>query len=379
MHKEGNMLENATLWERIRLWLSDFDFMEKPLAFIEQMAERVSDAFGEFFSYVIYMRYIVYLFLLTILFVVAKILYKWISGLFKASFSPSSFSYRMKFWERYQLEDEKRSLSDIKEIIQSEEKVAFFREKVEQCRPMGDLLAQIVSAVEQGMNDADIVKMFPSHYSLMDILPLVETIRGFRDLAAQKILNKKSKDRRSYEKALNELSTGRPGKAIGLMKKELINQQRVLFGLKNRLLQQYARKEASRLSLHLALLTGVYDTRLADKAFRRAMELNPKDSKSRILFARFRQRTFGSHDKVMEKTFMSLVKGIDKTLQTYMIDYAVQMVRKTEIKKRQEEVKNRIQDEKERFNAAVSVERLKVQESLRLARLKSIADEVHIR
>ena len=373
------MLENATLWERIRLWLSDYSFMEKPLAWIEQTAERVSDAFWEVFSYVIYARYIVYLFLLTILFVLAKILYKWISGLFKASFSSSSFPYRMKFWERYQLEDEKRSLSDIKEIIQIEEENTLFSGKHARYQPVGDMLMQIVSAVEQGMNDADIVKMFPSNYSLMDILPLVETIRGFRDLAAQKILNTKSKERRSYEKALEELSKGQPGRAIGLMKKELMSRQRVLFGLKNRLLQQYARKEASRLSLHLALLTGVYDTRLADKAFRRAMELNPKDSKSRILFARFRQRTFGSHDKVMEKAFLSLIKGIDKTLQTYMIDYAVQMIRKTEIKKRQEEVKSRIQDEKERFNAAVSVERLKVQEALRLARLKSIADEVHVR
>ena len=372
------MLENATLWERIRLWLSDFSFMEKPLAWIEQTAERVSDAFWEVFNYVIYLRYIVYLFLLTILFVLAKILYKWISGLFKASFSPSSFSYRMKFWERYQLEDEKRSLSDIKEIIQSEENI-FPTERYIRYQPTGDMLVQIVSAVDQGMNDADIVKMFPSNYSLMDILPLVETIRGFRDLAAQKILNTKSKERRSYEKALAELSNGRPARAISLMKKELMNRQRVLFGLKNRLLQQYARKEASRLSLQLALLTGIYDAKLADKAFRRAMELNPKDSKSRILFARFRQRTFGSHDKVMEKAFLSLIKGIDKTLQTYMIDYAIQMIRKTEIKKRQEEVRSRIQDEKERFNTAFNVERLKVQEALRLARLKSIADEVHIR
>ena len=373
------MLENATLWERIRLWLSDFSFMEKPLAWIEQTAGQVSDAFREFFGYVIYLRYIVYLFLLTLLFIAGRILYKWVTGLFKASFTPSSFSYRMKFWERYQLEDEKRSLSDIKEIIQSEEKHNLFAGRSSQSQPMGDVLVQISSAIEQGMTDADIVKMFPSNYSLMDILPLVETIRGFRDLAAQKILNTKSKERRSYQKALDELSVGRPVRAVDLMKKELMNRQRVLFGLKNRLLQQYARKEASRLSLHLALLTGVYDTRLADKAFRRAMELNPKDSKARILFARFRQRTVGSHDKVMEKTFLSLIKGVDRTLQTYMIDYAVQMIRKTEIKKRQEEVKSRIQDEKERFNMAIHVERVKVQQALHLARLKSIADEVHIR
>lgn len=372
------MLENATLWQRIRLFLSDFDFMEKPLDFLEWMGDRIRNSFSEYADYMVYLRYILWLFLLTISFILVKVLFRWITGLFRASFAFSTSSYRAKFWERYQ-DDEKRSLADIKDIIQAEERKQLSVEKVVQYQPTGDLLAQIIAAVEQDASDADIIQMLPPSYSLVDILPFVEAIRGFRDLAARKILEPKSKERKVYEKALDDLTIGRPGRAVGLMKKELMHQQRNLFGLRNRLLQQYARKEASRLSLFLALLTGVYDTRLADKAFRRAMELNPTDSKSRILFGRFRQRTFGNQDKVMEKTFLSLAKGIDRTLQTYMIDYTAEMVRKTETRKRQEELKSRIQDEKERFNAAANIERLKVREALHLAHLKSIADEVHIR
>ena len=212
-----------------------------------------------------------------------------------------------------------------------------------------------------------------------DVLPIVDAIRSFRDLAARKILDPKSREKRDYARALKEMSQGRPDRATRLMKKELVRQQQVLFGLKDKLLQQYARKEAAQLALHLGLILGMYDTQLADKAFRRAMELNPKDSKGLILFGRFRQKTAGQQDKVMEKTFLKLAKGIDRTLQNYMLNYAVEMVRKSEIRSRQEEIRNRIQDEKERYNEAVNVERLKVREALKLARMRDIADEVRVR
>ena len=163
------------------------------------------------------------------------------------------------------------------------------------------------------------------------------------------------------------------------MQKELVHQQRILFGLKDKLLQQYARKEASALSLQLALILGVYDTRLADKAYQKSMELLPKDSKNKILYGRFRQLHFGNQDKVMEKTFLKLAKNVDKTIQNYMLNYAIEMTRRAEIRNRQEEIKARIQDEKERYNEAVHIERLKIREALKMARMRNIENEARSR
>ena len=62
-----------------------------------------------------------------------------------------------------------------------------------------------------------------------------------------------------------------------------------------------------------------------------------------------------------------------------MLDYATEMVRKTEVRARLDELKLRYQDEKERYNAAVQVERLKVREALKMARMRSIANEANER
>ena len=109
------------------------------------------------------------------------------------------------------------------------------------------------------------------------------------------------------------------------------------------------------------------------------MEFNRKNSQSMILYGRFRQRLFGAQDRAMGKTFKQLSRGIDKTLQNYMLDYATEMVRKTEVRARLDELKLRYQDEKERYNAAVQVERLKVREALKMARMRSIANEANER
>ena len=246
--------------------------------------------------------------------------------------------------------------------------------------PIGfDLFHLVMQSIGQGLSDNEILKIIPSRYSLIDVVPLIESIRGFRDLAAQKILEPRSRQKREYAKALKDLSQGKPEKAANLMRKELMLQQKILINLKDNLLRQYAKKEAAKLSLHLALILGVYDTRLADKAYQRAIELNPKDSRSQILYGRFRQRSVGTNDKVMERVFLNLAKGVDKTLQNYMLNYAVEMIRKTEVRNRLDEIRARFQDEKERYNEAVQIERLKVREALKLARIRSIAQEERVR
>ncbi len=368
------MIDGFTTWQKIRLWLSDYKFMEKPLAQVERF----------FDDYIIYLRYIFALFILTVMFILLRLVLKWVLGWRHATFFRSTSSgIELEFWERFQMEDEKRSLKELKEIFEEERRLAQKKNKNalgSEHIPYGSaLLQQIVTAVNQGLADAEIVKILPANISLIDVLPIVEAIRSFRDLAARKILEPKSREKRDYARALKEMSLGHPERATRLMKKELVRQQQVLFGLRDKLLQQYARKEAAQLALHLGLILGMYDTQLADKAFRRALELNPKDSKGLILFGRFRQKTVGQQDKIMEKTFLKLAKGIDRTLQNYMLNYAVEMVRKSEIRNRQEEIRNRIQDEKERYNEAVNVERLKVREALKLARMRDIADEVRVR
>lgn len=364
------MLENLTLWQRIRLRISDIPYMGKPLNSVEDFFE----------DYAIYGRYILALFALTLLFIIGRLALKWIWYLSRSSLYSINPLKDMTFWERFQMEDERRYLKDVKDIFEEEQKYPRIVKAQKETLPAGlALLQQIMMAIGQGLGDGEIMKILPSNYALIDVLPIIEAVRSFRDLAAQKILDPKSRERRDYARALKEMAMGKPERATKMMKKELVRQQHVLFGLRDKLLQQYARKEASRLALNLGLLLGVYDTRLAEKAYQRSMELNPKDSKSFILYGRFRQRTIGTQDKVMEKTFLKLAKGIDKTLQSYMINYAVEMVRKSEIRSRQEEIKSRIQDERERYNEAVNIERLKVNEALTMAKMRSIAEEVHIR
>ena len=133
------------------------------------------------------------------------------------------------------------------------------------------------------------------------------------------------------------------------------------------------------MALSLALILGVYDTRLADKAYRRAVELNPKDANAKILYAHFRQSLFGQNDKVMRGLFLGMTKNIDRTIQSYMLNYAVEMIRKTEVRARLDEIRARFQDEKERYNEAVRIEQLKIREVLKMARMRSIAQEEHIR
>lgn len=370
------MTDGLTLYQKVRIWLSDFPFMEKPLNWFEDIVDKIQNVFAGFG---VYMRYIVILFLLTLSFVLFKVLYRIIFNWHRASFFDFSDNARMRFWRRYAQSEDVSLYTDVQQLFNEVKKQPFPKKRSVQ-NPIGfDLFHQVMQAIGQGLSNNEILKILPSKYSLIDVAPLIDSIRAFRDLAARKILEPRSKQKREYAKALRELSFGRPYKAAELMKKELMSQQKVLFALKDRLLQQYAKKEAAQLSLQLALILGVYDTRLADKAYQRAIELNPKDSNSMILYGRFRQRLFGSNDKVMAKVFSNLAKGVDKTLKSYMLNYAVEMIRKTEVRGRLDEIRARFQDEKERYNEAVQIERLKVREALKMARIRSIAQEERIR
>ena len=370
------MIEGLTLYQKIRIWLSDFSFLEKPLLWFDDVFDKTRALFQ---GVGVYLRYILILFALTLFFIFLKILYRVCINRQRVSFSDYSDSMRMRFWMRYAEESEKNTLSEVSELIDEAKKKTYKTSKVS-LQPIGfDLFRQVMAGIGQGLSDSEILKILPSKYSLIDVAPLIDSIRAFRDLAARKILEPHSREKRNFSRALKEMSEGRAERAANLMKKELMRQQKIVFNLKDKLLQQYARKEAAQLSLHLAMILGVYDVRLADKAYQRAMELNPKDSKSMVLYGRFRQRLFGSNDKVMGRIFLNLAKNVDRTIQSYMLNYASEMIRKTEVRSRLDEIRSRFQDEKERYNEAVQIERLKVREALKLARMRSIAQEEHIR
>lgn len=377
------MLENLSFYQKARLWLSDFSFMQKPLSWLDKIEEGLNQTTQQISlwwdNYGIYFRYILLLFAFTISYLFLKIIFKKIINWHRAALFDYADGARMRYWERYAMAEEKQALSSIQDVIAESKKYTL--KKIEaKSLPVGfDLFYQIMRAMTQGYSDGEIVKILPSHFSLIDVVPMIEALRSFRDLAARQILQPRNRIKREYAKALQDLQNGNPYRAAQLMKKELMIAQKSLFDLKDRLLQQYARKEASQLALHLALILGVYDVNLSEKAFQRAMELNPKNSQSMILYGRFRQRLFGAQDKAMGKTFKQLSRGIDKTLQNYMLDYATEMVRKTEVRARLDELKLRYQDEKERYNAAVQVERLKVREALKMARMRSIANEANER
>ncbi len=362
---------DVSWWQRILIYSEQNPYVYKAISVFRKFMD----------DYSLFLRYIVVLFTLTLMFILLKLILKWVFFYHRASlgFMPKK-SFNVDFWERYQMEDERSSLIEIKEILASENKIRKNSMSDVYTVPMGgSLIQQVMSAVNQGLSDTQIVKIIPQTMALIDILPMIEAIRAFRDLCARRILDAYAKDKRDYAWALKDMSKGRPQRAVQLMNKELMYQQKVLFGLKDKLLQQFARREASKLATHMALLTGVYDVRMADKAFHRAMELNPKDSKCLILFGRFRQKIGGPNDKVAHKSFLRLSRGIDRTLPSYILNYAVEMVRKSEIRERQDEIKTRILNERERYNEAVNIERLKVREALRLAKVRDIAQEVRLR
>ena len=375
------MLEHLTFWQKARLWLSDFPFMERPLLWFDNVIERF-DRMKEglhktFNEYVVYLRYIIWLFALTVAFIFLKIVYRFLMNRLRVSFLGISDGMRMRFWRRYMDADEKEELAEIKEVLKQAKRL-----KTKPNLENGisfDLFKQIATSVGEGLTDSEIMKLLPVTVGLIDILPIIEAIRSFRDLVAQHVLSENSPNKRDWLFAFKELSNGRPYRAVNLLHSELVLKQKVLFNLKDRLLQQYVRKEASRLALYMAVIVGVYDAHLADKAYGRAMELNPKSKRAAILFGRFRHRVFGLNDKAAEQTFLKLADRIDDTLKNYMIEYANRTIQKVQMRNRLNELRKRYLDERERFNAAVQIERLKIREQLKLAQMQTLAQEAHLK
>ena len=370
------MIENLTWYEKARIWLSDFSFLEKPLLWLDSVVEKCKVLFH---GLNVWFRYILILFLLTLLLLSLKIFVRFVRNWMWASFTGIADNKRMRFWSRYAQADEKKALLEVAKLFDEAKRDPHKIKKAPEQVIGFSLFYQIMSALGQGMSNNEILKILPSKFSLIDIAPIIDAIRSFRDLAARKILEPHSRERRSYAKALKDMAEGRPQKAAHLLKEELMKQQKVAFVLKDALLQHYARREAAQMSLSLALILGVYDVKLADKAYKRAIELNPKDPTSKILYGHFRQRLFGPNDKVMSNIFLGLTKSVDKTIQSYMLNYAIEMIRKTEVRARLDDIRSRFQDEKERYNEAVQIERLKVREVLKMARMRSIAQEERIR
>ena len=155
------MIDGFTTWQKIRLWLSDYKFMEKPLAQVERF----------FDDYIIYLRYIFALFILTVMFILLRLVLKWVLGWRHATFFRSTSSgIELEFWERFQMEDEKRSLKELKEIFEEERRLAQKKNKNalgSEHMPYGSaLLQQIITAVNQGLADAEIVKILPANILL---------------------------------------------------------------------------------------------------------------------------------------------------------------------------------------------------------------------
>ena len=326
-----------------------------------------------FEDHALYLGYIVFILTFTLFFIFLKFVFRKLVSDRKYRL-PDTFN--AKLWTKIHLAEEDLSLSYLEHLFENEGKESSRRLFI----PSGTaLLAKILSGIHQGYDNQRILKEMMPHMSQMDVLPLIDAIRSFRDLCARKILSEKVKNKRDYAKALRNLSDGKPEKAIQLLRKELIFQEKALFNLKNKLLQQYAKKEAASMALYIGLIAGVYDTHLAEKAYRRSIELLPTSHENLILYGRFRQCAYGEKDPLSHKAFIALGKEINTHLQEYMKNYAKEMVKRAHFRAQQEEIKARIVDEKERYNEMLRIERLKMHEAIRLAQVKSLAEEVRTR
>ena len=189
------MIDRLTTFQKIRIRLSDFSFMRRPLRWFDSVYDRVGDIFSGFG---VYMRYIMLLFLLTLLFLFLKIIYRYFINWHRVSFSDLSDVGRMRYWQRYTQVEEVSALNDAISLFEEVKKQGKVKKVV--YLPIGfDLFHLVMQSVGQGLSDNEILKILPSNYSLIDVAPLIESIRGFRDLAAQKILEPKTRRKREYE------------------------------------------------------------------------------------------------------------------------------------------------------------------------------------
>jgi|GEM_PF-5105229 len=321
--------------------------------------------------YILPLGYIGFIFTLTLIFLATRSLLK---GQFWSRKYRLPNTFNQKLWRKVHEDDEAISLARLEELFENQPQK---RPPIVQFSPVGmAVLSRIISGISHGYDNQRILRECLPNVAQIDALPLIDALRSFRDFCARKILSDDTKNKHEYALALRELSSGKPQKAVQILRKELIMQEKSLFSLKTKLLQQYAKKEAGRMALFIGLIAGVYDVKLAEKAYRRSMELLPKSQKNIILYGRFRQRSYGDKDILSRKAFLGVGKKLTDNLNDYMKNYAKEMVRKANLKEQQEEIKARITDEKERYAEQVRIQRLKMHEALRLARVRVLTDEI---
>ncbi|MBO7332826.1 MAG: hypothetical protein J6U64_04100, partial [Alphaproteobacteria bacterium] len=217
--------------------------------------------------YALPLSYIGFVFTLTFVFLLVRTLLKeqfW-SRKYRL---PKNFN--QKLWRKIHEDDEAISLARLEELFENNPK---HHPRPVQFSPVGmAVLSRIISGISHGYDNQRILRECLPNVAQIDALPLIDALRSFRDFCARKILSDDTKNKHEYALALRELSSGKPQKAVQILRKELIMQEKSLFSLKTKLLQQYAKKEAGRMALFIGLIAGVYDVQLAEKAYRRSME-----------------------------------------------------------------------------------------------------------
>ena len=106
--------------------------------------------------------------------------------------------------------------------------------------------------------------------------------------------------------------------------------------------------------------------------------MNPENKKALILFSRFQQRIYGLNNKKIKKTFLTVRKKKGNSSQSYAADAYLTAQPPLKISYFDKLV-SLYQDEKERYNMAVQIERLKIREQRKSSELHQLAKEAHIK
>ena len=113
------MIENLTFYEKVRIWLSEIPYSEKPLLWLDSVVEKSKIIFQ---NLGVWLRYILILFLLTALMVLLKIFFRFLRNWRLASFADFSDANRMRFWSRYAQADERKALFEVAELFDEAKK-----------------------------------------------------------------------------------------------------------------------------------------------------------------------------------------------------------------------------------------------------------------
>ncbi len=279
-------------------------------------------------------------------------------------------NFRSVFWDNLYSEEQMNKTEELYDLFKKSSKIG-------RGAKFESLYVEVASLVDAGMADNVICKMLPIPMSNIDIMPFISTVRACRSMVAAKMLKKGDKKQKEYTQAWNYLLKGEPKRMLKLLEKELYKKQKMVWATREKMVLDYIRKEASNTAFHLGVLAGFFDARLANRAFTRAMELSP-DIEKTLIFGRFRVRTMGNNDQLSTALFKSIAQQARQNMQKYMLDYMEKVQHDIEIRQRQDEIRQRIKDRRERYMEAISIERIRVREALKMAKMKEIAEQEKI-